>query len=182
MNRRQALKGLGAVGSLGLAGCSFPLGPGEVVLGRLTVINLSFTPSTVRLAVKGDETLLDRRISLDAIDAEDGRAWTTIAPTWSEKRPQYRVWALYLDEDGERASDSWEYTFTREDYDAYYEDDGPGCIGAIVKVGDASDSEYAPIGISPTYVDDPCGGSAAEGDVPERVRESGAPAERRPVE
>ncbi|ELZ27592.1 hypothetical protein C475_06720 [Halosimplex carlsbadense 2-9-1] len=114
--------------------------------------------------MEADETLLDRRISLSAIDAEDGRAWTTIAPTWSEERPQYSVWALYLDEDGERASTSWEYTFTRQDYNTYYEDEvaDPGCIGAMVKVGDSSDSEYAPIEISPTRMEDPCEASASE--------------------
>ncbi|WP_436928323.1 hypothetical protein [Halosimplex halobium] len=164
MKRRQALKGLGAAGSLGFVGCSSPLGSSGVVLGRITVVNPSTTPATIRLAVEADDTLLDRRISLGPIDGDDGRARTTIAPTWSESRTEYTVWALYLDEDGERASASWEYTFTREDYERYYGDEtaDPGCIGAVVTVGGPSGSEYPPIGISPTRVADPCAASASE--------------------
>jgi hypothetical protein len=164
VKRRQALKGLGAVGSLGFVGCSSPLGPDGVVLGRIAVVNLSTAPATIRLAVEGDDTLLDRRISLGPVDGDDGRVRTTIAPRWTERRPEYTVWALYLDEDGERASASWEYTFTREDYERYYGDEtaDPGCIGAVVTVGDTSRSEYPPIGISPTRVADPCAASASE--------------------
>ncbi|MFC7141606.1 hypothetical protein ACFQMA_17420 [Halosimplex aquaticum] len=160
MDRRQALRSLGVAGSLGLAGCSSVLGSSGTVLGRIEVINASFTARTVRLAVeRGDETLIDRQVSLGPADAADGSAWTKIQPTWSDTQSQYRIWALHLDEEGERASTSWEYTVTRADYDTYYEDEAedPGCIGALVKIGDFSEAEYPPIGISPTYVENPCG-------------------------
>ncbi|MFC7196318.1 hypothetical protein ACFQL4_19595 [Halosimplex aquaticum] len=101
MDRRQALRSLGVAGSLGLAGCSSVLGSSGTVLGRIEVINASFTARTVRLAVeRGDETLIDRQVSLGPADAADGSAWTKIQPTWSDTQSQYRIWALHLDEEG----------------------------------------------------------------------------------
>lgn len=162
MNRRAALKSLTAVGSVTLAGCSSVLDTGEsgTVLGRIEVINSSFVPNRIRLMVeRDDETLLDRNIGLTAIDAGDGAATRLVEPMWAEVRAQYVVRALHIDDSGNRETSSREYTFSREDYDAYYGDshEDPGCIGAVVKIGSRAETENGAIGISPTYMENPCG-------------------------
>jgi len=103
--------------------------------------------------------LLDRKITLPAIDAGNGTPATIIDPLWSDINGEYTVSALHYDTSDNRETGSWDHTFTREDYDAYYDDshEDPGCIGAVVKIGSLSDTENAAIGIGPTYMETPCG-------------------------
>jgi hypothetical protein len=160
MNRRQALSSLAVAGTVSLAGCSSVLGTDGIVLGRIDVINSSFVANRIRLMIKrDDEMLVDRQITLPAIDAENGTPATIIEPLWSEVAGEYTVSALHYDTSDNRETESWEYTFTREDYDVYYDDsdEDPGCIGAVVKIGSLSDTENAAIGIGPTYMESPCG-------------------------
>ena len=160
MKRRQALSSLAVAGTVSFAGCSSVLGSKGVVLGKIEVINSSFVANRIRLMVKRtDEMLVDRKITLPGIDGENGTPATIIEPLWSEVNDEYTVSALHYDTSDNRETGSWEYTFTREDYDAYYgdSDEDPGCIGAVVKIGSLSDTENAAIGIGPTYVENPCG-------------------------
>jgi hypothetical protein len=164
MNRRHALERVAVVGSVSLAGCSALPGFGRsgTVLGRIEVVNSSFVRNRIRLMVeRDDDTLLDRKLSLAAIDAETGTRGRIIDPVWSETRGQYTLRALHYDESGNRETGDWEYTFTREDYDSYYggSHEDPGCIGAVVKIGSRADTENAAIGIGPTYMENPCGTS-----------------------
>ncbi|MFD1586459.1 hypothetical protein ACFR9U_05660 [Halorientalis brevis] len=162
MNRRTALKSLAAVGSVPLAGCAAIRGAGQsgTVLGKITVVNSSLVPNRIRLLVVRDETdLLDRTLSLPAIDAANGTPGTVIAPSWPETQGEYTIHAHHIEESGERESTSWEYTFTQDDYDRYYGDshEDPGCLGAVVTVGSLNESANPAIGISPTYMETPCG-------------------------
>ena len=163
IDRRTALKSLAAVGSVTLAGCSSVLGLGQsgTVLGKIEVINSSFVSNRIRLiVVRGEDNLVDRELSLSAIDAESGTRSTIIEPSWSDTRGQYTIHAHHIEESGDRESNSREYTFTEKDYDRYYGDsqEDPGCIGALVKVGSLAETENAAIGISPTYMENPCDG------------------------
>ncbi|HKL30819.1 MAG TPA: hypothetical protein VJ898_16330 [Natrialbaceae archaeon] len=110
---------------------------------------------------RDDETLVDREIELPALDAETGAPGTVIEPSWSETQGQYTIIAVHYDESGDRETESWEYTITRDDYDRYYADshEDPGCIGAVITIGSFAETENAAIGISPTYMDRPCGTS-----------------------
>jgi len=162
MNRRTALKSLAAVGSVPLAGCAAIPGAGQsgTVLGKIAVINSSFESNRIRLlVVRGETDLLDRTLSLPAIDAANGTPGTVISPSWPETQGQYTIHAHHVGESGERESTSWEYTFTQDDYDRYYgdRDEDPGCLGAVVTIGSLSESANAAIGISPTYMEHPCG-------------------------
>lgn len=162
MNRRTALKSLAAVGSVPLAGCAAIRGSGQsgTVLGRIAVINSSVVPNRIRLlVVRGETELLDRTLSLPALDATDGTPGTVIEPSWPETQGEYTIHAHHIEESGERESNSWEYTFTQEDYDRYYGDkhEDPGCLGAVVTIGSLSETANAAIGISPTYMENPCG-------------------------
>ena len=161
MKRRQALRSVAVVGGMSVAGCSSVLGSGEsgTVLGKIEVINLSFVPNRIRLMVeRDDETLVDRKISLTAIDAGDSAAWKIIQPSWSETQTKYTILAVHYDESDNRETKDWEYTFTQEDYNTYYGEshEDPGCIGASVKIGSLAESENAPIRIGPTYMENPC--------------------------
>ncbi len=161
MNRRQVLGRLAGAGSVSVAGCSSVLGAETTVLGRIEVVNFSPVANRIRLLVTredDDETLVDRMIGLPAVDAEDGTPGTVIEPTWSEIEGKYTVRAVHYGEDGDRETEDWEYTFTRADYNRYYDNpDDPGCIGAVVKIGSPSDTENGTIGISPTEMENPCG-------------------------
>lgn len=161
MNRRRALKRLAVVGSVSFAGCSSILGSGEsgTVLGKIEVINSSFVANRIRLMVeRDDDTLIDRNISLTAINAENGTPGTIIEPVWSQTQGQYTIRALHYDESGNRETEDWEYTFTQEDYTTYYGDshEDPGCIGALVKIGSLDNTENGAIGIGPIYTENPC--------------------------
>lgn len=161
MNRRTALRRLTAAGSLALAGCSSLPGSGDSrpALGRIQVINASHAPNRIRLlVVRDEETLLDRDLALAALDADDGTPATLIEPTWETSPGEYTVHAHHAEESGERESSSWEYTPTSRDYDRYYPDEreDPGCLGVIVTVGTLSETPNAPIGIGPTYMENPC--------------------------
>ena len=169
MNRRRALKSLAVVGSVSFAGCTSVLGSGGsgTVLGKIEVINSSFVANRIRLMVErddgtssesDDENLLDRKISLPAIDTENGTPGMIIEPVWSDTQAQYTIRAVHIDESSNRETSDREYTFTQEDYKTYYGDnhEDPGCIGAIVKIGSLSDSENGAIGIGPTYMKNPC--------------------------
>lgn len=164
MNRRQALNGLAAVGSVSLAGCASTLGSDDsrTVLGRLEVLNSSFVRNRIRLMVdRDDETLLDRKLSLPPLDSANGTPGVVIEPLWSETRGRYTVRAIHYDESDDRESQSWEYTFTRADYDIYSQDsrEDPGCLGGIVKIGSLDETENAAIAIGPAYMENPCGTS-----------------------
>jgi len=160
MNRRDALGLIAGAGSVALAGCvSGRFGSGTV-LGRVEVINASFVPNRIRLMIeRADETLLDRTIGLSALDAGDRGASALVEPSWSARRARYTVRAFHVGDDGDRESSGREYTFTRDDYAAYYGDDheDPGCIAAVVRVGSRAETETDTIGIAPTYVESPCG-------------------------
>lgn len=163
MRRRKVLKAFATVGSGSFAGCSSipSLSESPPVLGKIEVVNLSFVPNRIRLTVERDsDKLIDQKIGLTAIDAGDGDAWALIKPKWSEQS-QYTVRAVHVDESGNRETTDWEYTFSREDYNTYYGDShkDPGCIGAIVKVGTFTETENGAIGISPTYMENPCSNS-----------------------
>ncbi|NHN41972.1 hypothetical protein G9C85_10065 [Halorubellus sp. JP-L1] len=175
MNRRQALKSLAVVGSVSVAGCSSVLDSGGsgTVLGPIEVINSSFISNRVRIMVErdegtrsesDDESLLDRKLSLPAIDAETGTPGLRIAPSWSETQAHYTIRAVHYDGSDDRETEVWEYTFTREDYKTYYADrnEDPGCIGALVKIGSLSTAGNGAIGIGPTYMEDPCGTSGSQ--------------------
>ncbi|WP_323677328.1 hypothetical protein [Halorubellus sp. PRR65] len=160
MNRRQALSTLAAAGTVSFAGCSSVLGSEGIVLGRIEVINSSFVANGIRLMVQRDEeVLLDRKITLPGIDAETGTPATLIPPVWSDKKGAYTVTAIHYDTSDNRESGKYEYTFTREDYDAYYGDDheDPGCLGAVVKIGSLSETENDAIGVGPMDMETPCG-------------------------
>mgnify|MGYP006281649427 FL=1 len=160
MNRRDALERLAVAGGVALAGCASGRFESGTVLGRVEVINSSFVPNRIRLMIeRGDETLLDRTIGLSAIDAGDTGASVVVEPSWSARRARYTVRALHVGDDGDRESSSREYTFTSDDYTAYYGDDheDPGCIAAVVTVGSRAETENGTIGIGPTYVETPCG-------------------------
>ncbi len=111
---------------------------------------------------RGDEDLLDRTIELTAADAGNRAASTIIEPLWSEPG-EYTVRALHVDESGNTEASSQEYSFTKDDYTAYYGDshEDPGCIGAVVTVGARDETENAQIGIGPTYLTDPCSTSTS---------------------
>ena len=160
MNRRQVLKSLVVVGSISVAGCSSVLGRSGTLLGRIEVINSSFVANRIRLIVtRDDDTLVDRKLSLPAINDESGTPGMIIKPSWSETQGEYTIHAIHYDESDNRETKAWEYTFTEEDYNMYYGDshEDPGCIGAVVKIGSLAEKENAPIGISPTYLKNPCG-------------------------
>jgi len=129
------------------------------VLGRIEVVNFSPVANRIRLLVTredDDENLLDRMITLPAFTAKNGTPGVVIEPTWSETQREYTVFAVHYGEDGDRETQDWEYTFTREDYNTYYDDqEDPGWIGALVKIGTLTDTENGTIGISPTYMDNP---------------------------
>lgn len=166
MNRRQVLRRLAAAGSVSVAGCSSVLGSETTVLGRIEVVNFSPVANRIRLLVTregDDENLLDRMITLPAVGAENGTPGVVIEPTWPETQGEYTVLAVHYGEDGDRETEDWEYTFTREDYNTYYADrEDPGCIGAIVKVGSLTDMENDTIGIGPTYMENPCNRNTTE--------------------
>ena len=161
MKRRQVLRHLAVAGGVSVAGCSSVLRSETTVLGRIEVVNFSPVVNRIRLLVtrEGDNAnLLDRTITLPAINAESGTPGVVIEPTWSETQGKYTVLAVHYGEDGNRETEDWEYTFTREDYNTYYDDqEDPGCIGAIVKIGSLTDVENGTIGIGPTYMENPCG-------------------------
>ncbi len=162
MKRRNMLKTLPVAGGMFLAGCSSVFDGGGTVLGRIDIINSSFVANRIRVLVtRDDETLVDREIELPALDAETGAPGTVIEPSWSETQGQYTIIAVHYDESGDRETESWEYTITRDDYDRYYADshEDPGCIGAVITIGSFAETENAAIGISPTYMDRPCGTS-----------------------
>lgn len=161
MDRRQALFRLAAVGSVPLAGCSSILdtGGGGTVLGSILVVNTSYDSNRIDLSVeRGGESLLARTISLPSIRATEGTSAVLVEPSWPEVRGRYTVRAHHVGTDGERESDVWSHTFTREDYRRYYGDrrEDPGCVGAVVTIGSLSEGSTAPIGVGPTYVEDPC--------------------------
>lgn len=165
MNRRQVLGTLAAAGSISVAGCSSVLGSRGTVLGTIKLVNSSRVANRIRLMVdRGEETLLDRTISLAAIDAATGTRGTRIDPSWSKTRGEYTLRALHYDDSGNRETSSREYTFTRDDYTTYYGDshEDPGCIGAVVTIGNFEDTENGVISISPAYMDNPCGGSGSQ--------------------
>jgi hypothetical protein len=167
MKRRQVLRTLAVAGSVSGAGCSTGLVPGArgTILGRIHLINASFVANRVRLMVeRDDETLLDRTVSLTAIDAETGPRGRIIEPLWTETRGQYTVRALHYDDSGNRESGDWEYTFTQDDYETYYGNshEDPGCLGAVVTIGTRTETANGPIGIGPTYMETPCGASEAQ--------------------
>ncbi|MEF8857802.1 MAG: hypothetical protein V5A38_02590 [Halolamina sp.] len=160
MKRRHALERLAVVGSVPFAGCSSSIGSGGTVLGRIEVINSSFVANRIRLMVERDgEELLDRKLSVAAIDAEDGQRGVVIEPVWSETAGRYTVRALHYDDSEDRESSSWEDTFTRAVYNSYYGDshEDPGCLGAVVTISSRADTENAAIGIGPTSMENPCG-------------------------
>lgn len=162
MNRRQALRGFAVAGSASLAGCSSVLGPGGTVLGTIEVINSATVANRIRLLVtRGEETLLDRTLSLPAMDGEGGDPWRVIQPAWAEQRGRYTVEAIHYGEDGERETNGRAYTFTGADYDAHYGDshEDPGCIAAAVVIGSGDDEENGEIGIGPIHSATPCGTS-----------------------
>jgi hypothetical protein len=162
MKRRHLLKALPVAGGTFLAGCSSVLDSGGTVLGRIEIINSSFVANRIRVLVtRDDETLVDQKIRLPAIDAETGTPGTVIEPSWSDTQGQYTIIAIHYDESGDRETEGREYTITGDDYNRYYADshEDPGCIGAVVKIGSLSETENAAIGISPTYMDFPCGTS-----------------------
>lgn len=162
MNRRQALRRVAVAGSASLAGCSSVLGPGGTVLGTIQVINASSVANRIRLLVtRGEETLLDRKLSLPAIDGEDGDPSRVIEPSWAEQRGRYAVDAIHYGTDGERETNGREYTFTGADYDAHYGDshEDPGCIAAAVVIGSGDDEANGDIGIGPIHAENPCGTS-----------------------
>ena len=160
MNRRQILSCLAVAGSVSVAGCSSVLRSETTVLGRIEVVNLSPVANRIRLLVTredDDENLFDRMITLPASSAENGTPGVVIEPTWSKTQGEYTVLAVHYDEDGDRETEDWEYTFTRDDYNTYYDDqEDPGCIGAIVKIGNRTDTENGAIRIGPTYMENPC--------------------------
>ncbi|WP_277553861.1 hypothetical protein [Halobaculum limi] len=165
MRRRRVLEGVAAAGLCSLAGCTSPLGGNGTVLGRIEVINASFVSNRIRLLVTRDEeTVLDRPVELPAMGGGDGLPMTVVPPTWPEVRGAYTVHATHYGDDGDRESRTWEHTFTRDDYDDYYPDDrdDPGCLAAVVKMGSLAESANAPIGIGPTYADDPCEPTSTE--------------------
>ncbi|MFC7256198.1 hypothetical protein [Haloplanus litoreus] len=161
MNRRQVLRRLAVAGSVSVSGCSSVLGSETTVLGRIEVVNFSLVANRLRLLVTREddnENLLDRMITLPAVNAENGTPGVVIEPTWPETQGEYTVLAVHYGEDGDRETEDWEYTFTQEDYNTYYdEQEDPGCIGAIVKIGSLTDMENGTIGIGPTYMENPCG-------------------------
>lgn len=160
MNRRQALSTLALAGTVSFAGCSSVLGSEGIVLGKIEVTNSSSVANRIHLMVQRDgEVLLNQKITLPGIDAENGTPATLIPPMWSEKKGAYTVTAIHYDTAGNRESGKYEYTFTRKDYDAYYGDDreDPGCLGAVVKIGSLSDTENAAIDIGPMDMETPCG-------------------------
>lgn len=170
MNRRQALKSLAVAGSASIAGCSSVLGSGGegTVLGKIEVVNSSFAANRIRLMVErdggttsesDDESLLDRKVSLPAIAAESGTPGLIIEPSWSETQSHYTIRAVHYDGSDNRETGVWEYTFTQEDYNTFYADNNedPGCIGAIVKIGSLEETENGAIGIGPIYMENPCG-------------------------
>ncbi|WP_323190217.1 hypothetical protein [Halostella sp. PRR32] len=162
MKRRDVLKSVSVAGGLSVAGCISTLSVGNsgTVLGKIEVINSSFVANRIRLLVKRDEDLLiDREVTLTAIDVDDSAALSIIEPMWPKTQAPYTIRAIHYDESGNRESIGWEYTFTKEDYDMYYKDShkDPGCIGAIVKIGSLADTPNAPIGIGPIYRENPCG-------------------------
>jgi hypothetical protein len=168
MNRRTVLTHLTAAGGLALAGCSSLPGSGDTrpVLGRIQVLNSSLVSNRIRLlVVRDEETLLDRELTLAAIDAEAGTRAAVIEPSWGATPGEYTIHANHIDESGDRESSSWEYTVTQQDYDRYYPDEreDPGCLGVVVTIGSLSENANAAIGIGPTYMEDPCG-SLTTGD------------------
>lgn len=161
MRRRHILKSLPAVGSLAVAGCSSipSFGEAGTVLGKIEVINSSYVPNRIRIIVeRGSETLVEKDISLAGLDAEDGENWTRVEPSWSQTEAQYSVRSAHLDDSGNPETDYWEHTFSQEDYNLYYEDsqEGPGCIGAGVRIGSLSDEPNAPISVYPALLKNPC--------------------------
>mgnify|MGYP006296664025 FL=1 len=162
MKRRHVLKALPVAGGTFLAGCASVLDGDGTVLGRIEIINSSFVANRIRVLVtRDDETLVDKQIELPPIDAGTGIPGTVIDQSWSDTQGEYTIIAVHYDESGDRETKSWEYTITGADYDRYYADsqEDPGCIGAVVKIGSLSETENAAIGISPTYMDRPCGTS-----------------------
>lgn len=64
---------------------------------------------------RDDEMLVDRKITLPAIDAENGTPVAVIDPLWSENKSSYTLSALHYDTSDNRETGSWKYIFTRED-------------------------------------------------------------------
>lgn len=109
MNRRTVLKSLTAAGSATLTGCSSTLGFGQsgTILGKIGIINSSYVPNRIRLiVVRNDEKLIDRKISLSAIDAENGTHATIIEPSWSDTRARYSIHAHHIEGSGDRESNT----------------------------------------------------------------------------
>jgi hypothetical protein len=130
------------------------------VLGRIEVINFSRVRNRIRLYVVRDgETLLDERLTLSALDDGAEGATEIIPPRWGTTPGEYTLRVVHYGADGDRETNDRAYTFSRQDYDAYYADEpaDPGCIGAVVKIGSDAPDRNAPISVSPAMVEDPCG-------------------------
>ena len=161
MERRHVLQGLPVVGTLTLAGCSsLPSFSGSgTILGKIEVINSSFVSNRIRVIVeRGSEVLVENNISLAGLDAEDSENWTIVDPSWSQTEAQYTVRSAHIDDSGNPETDYWEYSFSQEDYNLYYEDkqEDPGCIGVGIRIGSLSDEANAPISVHPSYMKSPC--------------------------
>jgi hypothetical protein len=166
MNRRQLLGGLAAGVATGLAGCAALDGADgtAAALGRVEVINFSRVRNRVRVLVDRDgEDLLDETVELAPFDAGPDAATRILRPRWSPTPGRYTLQAMHYGADGDRETTGAEYTVTGEDYESFYGDGAadPGCVGAVVKVGSDASEPNATIGVSPTRVDDPCGGGGA---------------------
>lgn len=170
LTRREALASAAVGGCVSVAGCASLTGADRsgTVLGKVEVINSSRVRNRIRLLVdrddgtggeSDDDRLVDRTISLAAIDAGTGTSVRVIQPVWSQSAGHYTIRAVHIDRSGERETSDWDSTFTQDDYETYSADthEDPGCIGAIVTVGTRADTENAAIGIGPTYMENPCG-------------------------
>jgi hypothetical protein len=163
MYRRQFVSALATGVAGGLAGCT-ALGLGEgnsTTLGVIEMINFSQVSNSVRVQVlrDGEEVMLDR-FELAPFDAGVNGATRIIQPQWSMTPGRYTLDVTHYGPDGDRETNGEEYTFTSEDYESYYgaEVGDPGCIGAVVKIGSNAAERNAMIGISPTRIENPCGG------------------------
>jgi hypothetical protein len=160
MRRRELLRSAAAAGGVCVAGCT-TAGPlsGGTVLGRIEIINFSQVRNRIRLSVVRDrETLLDEILTLSALDDGARRATEIIPPRWGTTPGEYTLRVVHYGADGDRETSDRAYTFSRDDYEAYYADEpaDPGCIGAVVKIGSDASEQNAPISISPAMVETPC--------------------------
>lgn len=162
MDRRSIIKSLGVAGGASLAGyttCEF-IGERGTILGVIEIINFSQVRNRIRILVdRNGETLLDEKFTLEPLDTGKEGFTEIIQPQWRMTNGRYTLRAVHYGADGDRETGDWTYTFTGDDYSSYYGDEAadPGCIGAIVKIGSDSADRNAPIGISPTRVESPCG-------------------------